>query len=338
MGKVNYSIRLDEDLREQMREVPDMTDRIREFIQREVRNHQRDGESPEESFCHRIIDDYGEVGAYTLYQLVSYVRRDKHLLGNIEARFAESDIDVQRAQLEAKKVRDQWEDSSIRFDEDIVEEVLDQHGYVERFATHAREVAAKAVEHSDLSRWGFWTVAQLVTSQNEGRQRSSYKTQKKSLAKTLEQGRGITEDQFDQVVDDLLAAGIVQGFYSSNAYMYRYLRVADFIVDGIVEGLQPMEHKIRSRVQDYAEVDHYLEAIAKTTRGEGTLYRREMDGETDEELLSDLVSDGAVVIRHRPHRSSSGRRSSLPSRSQAILVPAVREVIGDAFYRRETTV
>ena len=337
MSKVSYSIRIDEQLREEMREVPDMPERIRSFIKQEVRSHHRGEMTPAEEFCHAVIDDYSKVGAYCLYQLDNRVKRD-YYLDNLETRFAvDDDVDIQEARLAAKKIADKWDDTPFSMD-DIVEEVLEQRGFLEEFYRDAVERVEQAVEDDDSSRWAFWTVLQIYRH-NEGRQNRSiegYRIKKNSIERTLTMGHGFDEEQVETAIDELVAAGGLESLRNTNAYFYEYVHIRDFLIDAFEEGLTPMIHEIRDTVRNYAEEDPYLEKISRLTRSdEEDLYIREMSEDIDDDDVAELIKDGATVITYDPGRSSTGRRSSLPSKSLCVLAPVVRQVVGDAFYRRQ---
>jgi len=156
MSHVNYSIRLDEQLREDMRDIPNMPDRIREFIETEI-EREKEGETKgttaAERFLHQVLDDHGEVGAYCLWQLDEYLFRDSYYLENVESRFNGSD-DVR---LSAKRIRDDWQEHDDISDE-LVEDVLDMRGFIDQFYDNARKLANN-VDGAD--KWALWTVLQL---------------------------------------------------------------------------------------------------------------------------------------------------------------------------------
>lgn len=337
MGDVNYSIRLDEKLREEMREVPDMPDRIRQFIRREIERHEEGDRSPAEQFCTRVLDEHGVVGAYCLRQLDFHLLWDKYYLENLETRFEEADVDIEEARLAAKRIRDDWRELSGVSDE-VVEDVLDVQGYVDEFYDHARQVASSAGERGGAEAWALWTVVQLFRNaeqRNDG-ELSDRSIKKKSITNTLEY-HDFGDEEIEDALDLLVRAGGLQDWYDSNAYTYEYLNFTDYIVDAIEEGLREHRQRIRSRVGDYIEEEPYLDTLLELTRGDDHYtYQKQLSEEISEGDLRSAIRDGAVVLEYRPSRSSTGRRSSLPARSYAVLSPGIRDVVSDALFRIKT--
>lgn len=330
----NYSLRLEDDLREDMREVPDMADRIRDFIEREVRNYKHDAMTEVEEFCHRVLDEHGVVGAYSLEQLNRTIRQRRYV-ENIEARFSDTEVSVQEARLAAKEIRDEWE-SLPRPTDDEVEEILETRGFYDEFYDHAVAQAREAVETDAPERWAYWTVLQLAQTYEEDYSRqSAYKIQTKGISKTLEY-HDLSEERIENVKEQLAALGPIRDYYDSRAYSYWYVKVPGYIVEALSDGLEKMERDVKNRVEDYCKEGPYLDRIADVTRGENNLFKRQVGDDVDESDLKKLIQHGAVVLKYRARRSSTGRRSSLPSKTEAVLSPAVRQVVGNAFYRRDS--
>jgi hypothetical protein len=195
MSEVNYSIRLDEDLREGMRDVPDITDRIRRFIRQEVERHEEGEQSSVARFCNRVLDEYGEVGAYCLYQLDFYIHRDQYYIENVETRFQNTDVDIEEARLSAKRIRNEWQELP-RASEEVVEDILDLEGYIDEFYENARTVAATAVEEGGAHVWALWIVVQLFRSKekHERGNSSTRNIKERSIKQTLEQ-HGYSENK-----------------------------------------------------------------------------------------------------------------------------------------------
>ncbi len=334
MGNVNYSIRLDEEQREKMREIPDMPDRIREFIKREIKRYDGGEQSPAEQFCTQVLDEHGIVGAYCLRQLDFHLVSSKYYLENIETRFEDTEIDTDEARLVAKRIRDDWEESPGISDQ-VVEDILDVEGYIDEFYDHARQVASSTVEQGGAKSWALWTVVQLfrtVEQRNDGGL-SDKSIKKRSITRTLKY-HDFDDDEIEDALELLVKVGGLQDWYDSRAYTYKYLNFPDYIVDAIEEGLEEQQQQIRSRVRDYTEEEPYLDMLLELTRGEDHYtYQKELSEETSEKNLQNAIQDGSVVLEYRPSRSSTGRRSSLPSRTYAVLSPDIRDVVSDALFR-----
>lgn len=329
----NYSLRLDDDLREDMREVPDMADRIRDFIEREVRSYKHDAMTEVEEFCHRVLDEHGVVGAYSLEQL-NHLIRHRRYVENVEARFSGTEVDVQEARLAAKEIRDDWKDLP-RPTDDEVEEILENRGFYDEFYDHAVEQVREAVETKTPERWAYWTVLQLARTYEEDYSRqSAYSIQMRGVSKTLEY-HGFSDEQVENAKEQLVAVGGLRDYYNSNAYSYWYVKVPGYLVEALSDGLEAMEREVKNRVEGYCEEDPYLDRVADVTRGDNNLFRKQIGGDVDESDLEKLIQHGTVVLKHRSRRSSTGRRSSLPAKTEAVLSPSVRQVVGNAFYRRE---
>lgn len=329
----NYSLRLDDDLREEMREVPDMADRIRDFIEREVRNYKHDAMTEVEEFCHQVIDEHGVVGAYSLEQLNRLIRHRRYV-ENIEARFSDTDVDVQEARLAAKEIRDEWK-SLPRPTEDEVEEILETRGFYDEFYDYAVEQVREAVDSQEPERWAYWTVLQLARTYEEDYSRqSAYKIQTRGITKTLDY-HGLTDEEIEGAKEQFVTVGGLRDYYNSNAYSYWHVKVPGYLVEALSDGLEKMEREVKNQVENYCEEDPYLHRISDVTRGDNNLFRKQVGGDIEETDLEKLIQHGAVVLKHRSGRSSTGRRSSLPSRTEAVLSPSVRQVVGNAFYRRE---
>lgn len=330
----NYSLRLEDDLREDMREVPDMAERIRDFIEREVRNYKHDAMTEVEEFCHRVLDEHGVVGAYSLEQLNRTIRQRRYV-ENIEARFSDTEVDVQEARLAAKEIRDGWENLP-RPTEDEVEETLETRGFYDEFYDHAVTQVREAVEADAPERWVYWTVLQLARTYEEDYSRqSAYSIQTRGISKTLEY-QDFSDEEIETAKEELAAVGSPRDFYSSNAYSYWYVKVPGYLVEALSDGLEKMEREIKNRVEDYCEEDPYLDRIADVTRGDNNLFRRQVGDDVEESDIKKLIQHGAVVLKYRARRASTGRRTSLPSKTEAVLSPAVRQVVGNAFYRRDS--
>jgi len=333
MSNINYSIRLDEELRERMREVPDMPERIRDFIGDEVKRYEQGkpkGKTAAEQFLHRVLDEYDIVGAYCLWRLDDYVFDERAYLQNVEARFENSDLDIGDARLSAKRIRDEWNDQEDIPDE-LVEDVLDVRGYVDEFYTHARDVAQEA-EGTD--RWALWTVTQLFRNEEAFRDGTTkFNIKQKSITKTLER-HGYDEEEIEQALGTLIGVGGLQDLYDSTAYFYHYLKFPDYVVDAIEEGLHNLTREVRTTVSDYCEEEPYVDSLLELTRGsDHKPYEKELE---DEQKAKRVVQEGAVVLKYSPSRSSTGRRSSLPKELRCVLSPAVRDVVSDAVYRHKT--
>ncbi|WP_254270859.1 hypothetical protein [Halorussus aquaticus] len=344
----NYSIRIDDDLRDDMKDIPDMADRIRQFIRREVQREKYGSNSPTEQFLHDHIDEYGIVGAYCLTQLSRYIRSEKRYIDNVETRFADTDVDLDQARLDAKRIREHWNDENIRASDakDAITDVLDRHGYYDEF----RQRAVDRIQNADeMEQQLFWTAYQLRRDRQERHQSSFGKTatgagkiQTQGFKDTLIYGFNLDESDVDQLLNSLIEAGAVRGYYSSNAYGYNYIRIPGYLFDAFAEGLDDFERDVRSTIRSYCEEDPYLDDIEAVTHGEDDLYRNQQVARDDhvEQDHSDtaarLINDGAVIIRYRSRRSSTGGRSSKPARRTYILAPDVRQIVGDAFYERQT--
>jgi len=329
----NYSLRLDDDLREEMREVPDMADRIRDFIEREVRNYKHDTITEVEEFCHQVIDKHGVVGAYSLEQLNRLITHRRYV-EKVESRFSDTDIDVREARLAAKEIRDEWEDLP-RPTEDEVEEILETRGFYDEFYDHAVEQVRDAVDSEAPERWAYWTVLQLARTYEEDRSRQgAYSIQIRGVSKTLDY-HGLTDEEIEGAKEQLVVVGALRDYYNSNAYSYWYLKVPGYLVEALSDGLEKLEREVKNRVEDYCEEDPYLDRISSVTRGNNNLFRKQVGDDIEETYLEKLIQHGAVVLKHRSGRSSTGRRSSLPSRTEAVLSPSVRQVVGNAFYRQD---
>lgn len=329
----NYSLRLDDDLREEMREVPDMADRIRDFIEREVRNYKHDAMTEVEEFCHQVIDEHGVVGAYSLEQLNQLIRHRRYV-ENIETRFFDTDMDIQEARLAAKEIRDKWENLP-RPRGDEVEEILETRGFYDEFYEYAVEKVRESVHSEAPERWVYWTVLQLVLNYEEDYSRQgAYSIQNRSVSKTLEY-HGLTDEEIEGAKQQLVAIGALRDYYNSNAYSYWYMKVPGYLVEALSDGLERMEREVKNRVEDYCEEDPYLDRISDVTRGDNNLFRKQLEDDIEETDLEKLIQHGAVVLKHRSRRASTGRRSSLPSRTETVLSPSVRQVVGNAFYRRD---
>ncbi|MXR40497.1 hypothetical protein GRX01_03915 [Halobaculum sp. WSA2] len=329
----NYSLRLDDDLREEMREVPDMADRIRDFIEREVRNYKHDAMTEVEEFCHQVIDEYGVVGAYSLEQL-NRLNQNRRYVENIEARFSGTDVDIQEARLAAKEIRDGWENLP-RPTEDEVEEILETRGFYDEFYDHAVKQVREAVDSEAPVRWAYWTVLQLARTYEEDYSRqSAYSIQTRGMSNTLDY-HGFTDEDIEDAKEQLVAVGGLRDHYNSRAYSYWYVKVPGYLVEALSDGLEKMERGVMNRVEDYCEEDPYLNRISDVTRGDNNLFRKQVGEEIEETDLEKLIQHGTVVLKYRSGRSSTGRRSSLPSRTEAVLSPSVRQIVGNASYRRE---
>lgn len=327
----NYSLRIEDDLREEMREVPDMADRIRDFIQREVSNYKHDARTEVEEFCHGVLDEHGITGAYCLEQLTR--SRQHKYIENVETRFANTDVEIQDARLAAKQIRDEWENLP-RTTGDEVEEILDQRGFYDQFYTHALNKVRGAVESSASSRWGYWTALQLARAYEEDfSRRDAYSIETEGISRTLE-CHDFDEEAIQEALENLVEIGGLRGYHDSRAYFYEYMRIPGYIVEALSDGIEKMDRKVKTRVENYCEEDPYLEQVSRITRGEDHLFKKQIGEETDESDLERLIQQGAVVLKHRSRRTNTGRRSALPSRTEAILAPAVRQVVGNAYYRR----
>lgn len=344
----NYSIRIDDDLREEMKDIPDMADRIRQFIRREVQREKYGTNNPAEQFLHDHIEEHGAVGAYCLTQLSHYIRSEQRYITNVETRFSDTDIEVDQARLDAKRIRERWNDENISASDanDAITDVLDRHGYYDEFRQHAVSQIRNA---DDMAQCLFWTAYQLRRDRQEWHESSFGKTaagagkiETQSLKDTLARGFDMDESDVDEFMDALIAAGAVRGYYSSNAYSYNYIRIPEYLFDAFPEGLDEVERDIRSTIRSYCEEDPYLENIEAVTHGEDDLYRNKQVARDDQvennhaDAAAQLIEDGAVVIRYKSRRRSSGGRSSKPARRTYVLAPAVRQIVGDAFYERQT--
>ena len=328
----NYSLRLDDDLREEMREVPDMTNRIRDFIEREVRNDKHDAMTQVEEFCHQVLDEHGVVGAYSLEQLNRVIPQSRYM-ENIEARFSDTDIDVQEARLAAKEIRDEWENLP-RPTEDEVEEILETRGFYDEFYDHAVEQVRESVDSEAPERWAYWTILQLARTYEEDYSRQSeYSIQIRGVSKTLYY-HGLTDEEIEDAKEQLVAVGAIRDYHNSRAYSFWRMKVPGYLVEALSDGLEKMEREVKNRVEDHCEEDPYLDRISDVTRG-ATLFTRQVGDDIEETDLEELIQHGAVVLKHRSRRSSTGRRSSIPARTEAVLSPSVRQVVGNAFYRRD---
>ena len=332
MGQVNYSIRIDEEVRERMREVPDMTDRIREFIEQEVERHEAGdtGRSPDEQFCQEVIREYGTLGAYALYQLLYHSQGDRYFLENIERRFDETEYDIEEARLVGKRVRNDWKEIPDISDE-VVEDALAETGYVDEFRNYAREQTMEGTSRS-ADQWALWTAVQLYRHEESRRgERQSYRIEQRAFEKTLSL-HGFDDDEIASAIEKLIqVGGGLRGHYNSNAYTYDYIRFPEFVIDGIEEGLDEFMRDRRTTVGDYCEEEPYLDELLAVTRKHDR-YEKELDAETD---VQTFVQDGAVVLRYDPRRKSAGSRSSLPSTTWAVLSPAVRTTVSDAIYKQK---
>lgn len=344
----NYSIRIDDDLRKDMKDVPDMADRIRQFIRREVQREKYGSNNPAEQFLHDHLEEFGTVGAYCLTQLSHYTHSENRYITNVETRFADTDVDLEQARLDAKRIQERWNDENISASDanEAITNVLDRHGYYNEFREHAVERIRAADE---LEKHLFWTAFQLRRDRQEWHESTFGKTaegagkiQTQGLKDTLTRGFEVEESDVDELLDALVAAGAVRGYYSSNAYGYNYIHIPEYLFDAFVEGLDEFEREIRTTVRSYCKEDSYLQKIEAVTQGEDDLYRNKQVARDDEieanyaEDATNLINDGTVVIRHKSRRSSTGGRSSKPARRTYILAPAVRQIVGDAFYERRT--
>lgn len=329
----NYSLRLDDDLREEMREVPDMADRIRDFIEREVRNYKHDAMTEVEEFCHQVLDEHGVVGAYSLEQLNRLIGHPRYE-ENIEARFSGTDVDLQEARLAAKEIRDEWENLS-HPTEDEVEEILETRGFYDEFYDHAVKQVRESVDSEAPERWAYWTVLQLArTCEEDYSRQTAYNIQTRGISNTLNY-HGLSDEEIESTKEQLVAVGGLRDYYNSNAYSYWYVKVPGFLIEALSDGLEKMEREVKNQVEAYCEEDPYLNRISDVTRGDNNLFKKQVGNDIEEKDLEKLIQHGAVVLKHRSGRSSTGRRSSLPSRTEAVLSPSVRQVVGNAFYRHE---
>jgi len=338
MADVNYSIRLEEETRERMREVPDMTDRIRDFIEREINRYEMgDNELPEERFCHQILSEYGIVGAYCLSQRGLYYRSKNYYLQNVETWFEGYDVDVSEARLQAKRIWNEWENFAGNPDE-VVEDMIDIEGYTDQFYSRARDIAQDAAEEGGVKLWTLWTVIQLFRhgQSRSSMNKSSFSIKKRSIKNTLEM-HGFDDDKIESGMDIMIKVGGFQNLYSSNAYTYRYIKFNDYIIDAMEEGLENHEKEVRTTVGDYCGEEPYLNQLLEITRGgDRNQYEKEFSNQEKSDV-EEVVKDGSVVLNYSPSRSSTGRRSSLPSKTKCVLSPSVREIVSDAVYQHKTS-
>lgn len=330
----NYSIRLNDDLREEMRNVPDMADRIREFIEQEVRRQQYDARSDLELFCHDVIDRHGIVGAYCLEHLWRTVR-PRYYLENLQDRFDGADVDPQEARLAAKQIRDEWNDLDNTFSaRETVEDVIDQRGYYTEFHREAQRKVQNAVMEDEPAKWAYWAVYQHIKDPNSSTGGSNYYPVKSKALDYLLEYHGFGEQQIEDAKAALAKIGAFHTYYDSNAYSYHAIAVPDYLSEALEDGLQKLTRTVQSRVEDYCKDDPYLEKISQVTRSENDLYRKELNKDADGDSIKMLVQNGAVVFDYLPSRSSTGSRSSRASKTRCVLSPAVRQIVGDAYYRR----
>jgi hypothetical protein len=337
VSQINYSIRLDEEMREEMRTVPDMPDKIRNFIRQEIeRQNMCSDELPEEQFCRQILNDYGIVGAYCLRQRHLYYRSKRYYLQNIDAWFDDHEVDSAEARLQAKRIWNRWDEFGGNPDE-VIEDILDIEGYTNKFYTRARNVAKNAVQKDSISAWPLYTLLQLYRHRQDrsSTSQSSESIKKSSITNTLKM-HGFRESEIEDSIDLLIKAGGFQNFYNSNAYSYYYIKFSDYIIDAIAEGLEFHTKEIRNRIKNYCEEEVYLDQILDLTHGSG---RNKYEKDLSDQKESDIeraVEDGTVVLSYTPGRSSTGRRSSLPAKTKAVLSPDVRQVVNDAVYQHKT--
>lgn len=322
-----------------------MTERIRKFIRREVQREKYGSNDPAEQFLQDHLDEYGTVGAYCLTQLSYYTRSEKHYIENVKARFTDTDIDTDEARLDAKRIYERWNDENITASDanDAIIPALSQHGYYDDFRQHAVDRIRDA---DDLEQHLFWTAFQLRRDRQKDQESRFSETatgagriKTQSLKDTLSCGFDIEESEVDGF--PLVAAGAIRDYYRSNAYSYGYIRIPEYLFDAFAEGLDDFEREIRNTIRSYCKEDSYLNRIEAVTQGEHDLYRNKQVDREDQvkdehsEDASQLINDGAVIIRHKSRRSSAGGRSSKPARRTYILAPDIRQIVGDAFYERQ---
>jgi len=253
---------------------------------------------------------------------------------NIEARFSDTGVDVQEARLAAKEIRDEWENLP-HPTKDEVDEILETRGFYDEFYDHAVEQVREGVNSEAPERWAYWTVLQLARTYEEDYSRQdAYSIEIRGVSKTMDY-HGLTDEEIEDAKEQLVAVGSLRDYYNSNAYSYWHLKVPGYLVEALSDGLEKMEREVKNRVEDYCEEDPYLDRISDVTRGDNNLFRKHLGDDVEEIDLEKLIQHGAVVLKHQSGRSSTGRRSSLPSRTETVLSPSVRQVVGNAFYRRD---
>lgn len=359
---VNYSVRIDANLRDQMRDIPDMAEKIREFIRREVEYARgSDSDSPEEQFIRNQLAKHGLVGAYCLLQL-THRAGDKYYLDNVKERFP----DDNEAQLTAKRIRDEWDECNVssldarKVIEDVFAEETHKDedwtpthaSYLDRLMTHAIERIDEKEELEEQVYWTAWQLGLARAERHSGSLEGGVTMERRSFSQTLDAAFDADEDTIENAINSLAALGATQSHTYTNSYIYDNVRLPEFLIDAFEAALSEEERNVRDRVRDYAENDPYIERIQAITQDDELeerhnpqdyLYRnRQRVGDDDVmerygDKLSDLIKDGAVVIQYSTGRRAKSGRGATSSDRIYVLAPAVRQVIGDAIYKRQAT-
>lgn len=361
---VNYSIRLDVELREQMKDIPDMPEKIREYIRQEITHYQEaDDDGSEERFIRTQLSKHGIVGAYCVLQLAYHVG-DRYYLANVETRFP----DNTEARLTAKQIRDSWDDHTIRSLETqkIVEDVLAEEthkdedqtpshaSYLDRLEAHAANRIETAIsQENTLAEQVYWTAWQLGRDKAK-RGSTSFEgglsIERRSFEETIQAASDVDEESVKTAIGSLAGLGAVQSHTHTNSYSYDTVYLPEFLFTAFETALSQKERDIRNRIRDYANEPVYLERIQAITQDENFeerynpdayLYRNTQPQANDavqeeySEYLPDMIKDGAVVIEYSTGRRAKSGRGATPSERIYVLSPSVRQVIGDAIYKQQ---
>lgn len=361
---VNYSIRLNRDKREQMKDIPEIADDIRAFIDRRIDAHnERENDDPIRFFVRKQLEKHGLVGAYCVYQLAKYIP-NQYYEENVEVRFPE----VEKASYIANRVKQDWEDESLtayevrKVIEDIFSEEIHEDETLEPARTsyfnRLRDQSVERIQNTEdeIEKQVFWTVLQLGKdreARNGGAINGSFSLERRSLSKSLEYGYNADEEEVERAISALVSLGAMRSHYSSNAYSYSKIDIPEFAYRALDDGLDDVKREVRAKVKEFADDAWYLEQIQQITQDddladrysrEDYLYRnrqevfndRIQEDEELSELVSDLIRDGIVVTEHSTGRRAKSGRGSTSSTLTYVLAPSVRQAIGDAIYMQQS--